>query len=381
MLPTNTIAGQTVTRHHDDAVLVSLELSAKKWLLTSRLPLSGKISKRWLQAGDSSGLLSLLARLRDKAQEQFGRPVRIVSIQEAGLDGFWIHRLLASEGVESHVVDAASVAAPRRARSAKTDRIDGETQIRTLAAYLRGEPRVCSMVRPPSPEEEDRRRLGREREILMKERIALTNRIRGLFAAQGITAFNPLGRHRRKQLETLSTGDGRTLPACLKRELNRALERIELLLEQIKTVERERDALCLQSPIVAKLTRLKSIGPQFASNLWLEAFYRTFANRRKIAAYSGLAATPWRSGAINQEQGISRAGNPRLRETMIELSWLWLKHQPDSGLSRWFFERVGQQKGRVKRIAIVALARKLLVALWRYVKHDVLPDGAVFKTV
>lgn len=297
------------------------------------------------------------------------------------MDGFWLHRLLKSEGIESHVVDAASIAVSRRMRRAKSDRIDGEAMLRTLMAWLRGEPRVCSMVVPPSPEEEGRRRVGRERKALLTERTRQTNRIKGLLASQGIYGYNPLRCDRRKRLEEVVTGDGRALPAKLKNEIVRGLDRIELLIDQIKQLEVERAELVTpaQSPKAAMLTALKGIGPEFAASLWLEAFWRHFANRRQLAAYCGLAPTPWKSGGIDREQGISKAGNPRLRETMIEMAWLWLRHQPDSTLSKWFNERVRGEKGRVRRIAIVALARKLLVALWRYVTDGVMPEGAVLK--
>jgi transposase len=276
-------------------------------------------------------------------------------------------------------VDAGSIAAPRRGRRAKTDKIDLDSLLRTLSAWLRGEPRVCAMVRPPSPEEEDRRRLGRERQVLIRERVSLTNRIRGTLKAQGVSDFHPLGRNRRKQLAALLTADGRVLPSHLKREIERAITRLELVLEQVRQIERERDELLTTTPVVTKLCSLRSIGPQFAATLWFEALYRRFANRRQIAAYAGLAATPWRSGGIAAEQGISKSGNRRLRQAMIELAWLWLKHQPDSALSRWFFRRVGIQRGRIRRITIVALARKLLIALWRYVQDGVVPEGASFK--
>lgn len=370
---------QAVARSDHETILVALELSTKSWLVASRPPGSEKISKHTVKAGAGSALLALLAKLRGKAEEKLGGKLRIMCIQEAGLDGFWIHRLLASEGIDSHVVDAGSIAAPRRGRRAKTDKIDLDSLLRTLSAWLRGEPRVCAMVRPPSPEEEDQRRLGRERQVLIRERVSLTNRMRGTLKAQGVSDFHPLGRNRRKQLAALLTADGRVLPSHLKREIERAITRLELVLEQIRQIEHERDELLATTPVVTKLCRLRSIGPQFAATLWFEALYRRFANRRQIAAYAGLAATPWRSGGIAAEQGISKSGNPRLRQAMIELAWLWLKHQPDSALSRWFFRRVGIQRGRIRRITIVALARKLLIALWRYVQDGVVPEGATFK--
>ncbi|MBI3496294.1 MAG: IS110 family transposase [Proteobacteria bacterium] len=329
--------------------------------------------------------MQLLRLLRGKAEQRTGGSVGVVAIQEAGLDGFWLHRLLQEQGIESHVVDAASVAVSRRRRRAKTDRIDGEALLRTLLAWRRGEPRVCSMVVPPSVAEEDRRRIVRERETLLTQRVRESNRILGLLAAQGIHDYDPLRRDRRKRLEGLHTGDGRALPPHLKGELARALDRLELLLAQITAVEADRDRL-LASELEADaagpmLLRLRSLGPQFAAALHLECLFRSFTNRRQIAAFSGLAPSPWRSGSIEYDQGISKAGNPRLRKTAIELAWLWLKYQPGSALSRWFHERVGQQKGRIRRIAIVALARKLLIALWRYATQGVVPEGAVFKPV
>jgi transposase len=374
---------QAVIRVDHGAVFVSLELSRSDWLVTSLSPDSEKMSRRKIQAGDGPGLLSLLRQLQSKAREQLGRPVRIITIQEAGLDGFWLHRLLEANGIESHVVDAASIAVSRRSRRAKTDRIDGEALLRTLLAWLRGEPRVCSMVVAPSPEEEARRRLGRERKTLIKERTRETNRIKGLLASQGVSHFSPLNSDARASLEKLTAGDGRALSRRLKDEIVRGLDRLKLLSAQIKTLEAERAELvtAAHSPKAAMLAELRGIGPEFASSLWLEAFWRSFQNRRQIAAYCGLAPTPWKSGSINQEQGISKAGNPRLRETMIELAWLWLRHQPRSALTMWFNARVGREKGRVRRIAIVALARKLLVALWRYVTDGVIPEGALLKSV
>jgi transposase len=310
--------------------------------------------------------------------------VKVVSIQEAGLDGFWLHRVLEANGIESHVVDAASVAMPRRKRRAKSDTIDGKTLLRTLLAWRRGEPRVCSMVRPPSVAEEDRRRLTRERATLVSERTRLTNRIRGLLACQGIRGYDPLRRDRRQRLTGLVTGDGRALSPRLAAEFARALDRLEALLRQITEVEAARDqeiATAGGRDPAALLPQLRSLGEETVAVLSFEAFYRSFDNRRQIGADAGLAPTPWQSGKMVREQGIAKAGNPRLRKAVLQLAWLWRRHQPNSALSRWFNQRVGQEKGRVRRIAIVAMARKLLVALWRYVTQGILPEGAVFKPV
>jgi transposase len=378
--------GLTAIRTQFGAIFVSLELSRSNWLITSLSPGKGaKMSKHGVTAGDVAGLTKLFADLGRKAEARTGASYPIITIQEAGLDGFWLHRVLQQNGVESHVVDPASIATPRRRRRVKTDRLDGEMLLRALLAYKRGEPRVCAMVVAPSPEEEDRRRICRERQSLIAERITHVNRIKGLLFAQGISNYGPLRHDRRARLEALRTGDGRELPVHLKTQIGRELDRIELLLEQIKAVEAERDALLAAAggpadkkaapDPVAMLLALKGLGANFAAVLWSEAFYRQFSNRRQVAAYAGLAATPWQSGGIRHEQGVSKAGNPRLRTTMIQIAWLWIRHQPQSALTRWFKERSPQGRKR----AIVALARKLLVALWKYVTEGVLIEGAVMK--
>jgi transposase len=366
------------------AIFVSLELSRSKWVITSLSPGAGeKLSKRELPAGSAGILLEHFAELRRKAQARAGEEFAIVAIQEAGLDGFWLHRVLEREGVESHVVDAASIAVPRRRRRAKTDRIDGEALLRVLLAYKRGEPRVCAMVHPPTPEAEDRRRITRERQVLIKERVEQVNRIKGLLFAQGIAGYEPLRRDRRVRLEQLTTGDGRTLPAHLTAQIARALDRLELICEQIKQVEAARDAMLAaerQATVgLDLLCGLKGIGNDFAATLWSEGLSRSFDNRRQLGAYAGLASSRWQSGKIDRDQGISKAGNARLRKMLVQLAWLWLRHQPDSALARWFQQRKQQNNGRFRKRTIVALARKLLVALWKYATQGVVIEGAVLK--
>ena len=369
------------------AIFVSLELSRSTWLVTSLSPGGGeKLSKHSVRAGDIAGLLERFSSLTQKARARTGQDFRIIAIQEAGLDGFWIHRALIAENIESWVVDPASIATSRRRRRAKTDKIDGEALVRALLAYKRGEPRVCAMVRVPIPEEEDRRRIGRERKTLVGERTEHVNRIKGLLFSQGVSGYEPLRRDRRARLDELRTGDGRQLPQYLRAQISRELDLLELLIDQIKAVEADRDALVTPgqegdpiSPQVAMLVALRGIGPEFANSLYSECFFRHFENRRQVAAYSGLAPTPWQSGSIDREQGVSKAGNSRLRTTMVELAWLWTRHQPESELSKWFRERAKIDSRR--KVTIVALARKLLVALWKYVTAGVVIEGAIMKAV
>ncbi|MFW8588137.1 IS110 family transposase [Rhizobium beringeri] len=376
---------QTATPVDLGAIFVSLELSKTTWLVTALSPGSEKMSRHTVTGGDTAGLFSCFAALRQKTQRRKNGLYPLVVIQEAGLDGFWLGRVLSREAwIESHIVEAASIAMPRRHRRAKTDRIDGETLIRALIAWKRGEPRACSMVKLLTPEEDDNRRIGRERKTLIAERVFHVNRIKGLLFTQGIRDYEPVNRDRRQRLDELRTGDGRPLSKHLKAEICRELDRLELLLTQIKAVEAERDALIVHEtpetpPGATALLGIRGIGPEFATILYTEGLFRHFDNRRQIASYAGLAPSPWQSGNINREQGVSKAGNPRLRATMVELAWLWLRHQPKSALTCWFKERIARNSGRLKKPMIVALARKLLVALWKYVSSGVVIEGAIMK--
>jgi transposase len=375
----------TAIRTDLGAIFISLELSRSTWLITSLSPGCGeKMSKHSVRGGDVHGLLERFVQLQNKALTRTGTRFPFIVIQEAGLDGFWIHRMLQKESIESHVVDPASISTSRRRRRAKTDRIDGEALIRALLAYKRGEPRVCAMVKPPTPEEEDRRRLCRERKVLIAERVCHVNRIKGLLFCQGVSNYEPLRRDRWERLDEIRTGDGRVLPDHLRAQIARELDRVELLIEQIKAVETDRDALlAAKGPAApapaAMLLDIKGVGPEFAAVLWSEGLFRHFDNRRQVASYAGLAPTPWQSGSVDREQGVSKSGNPRLRTTLIQLAWLWLRHQPQSALTLWFEERVRRNGGRMRKTMIVALARKLLIALWKYVTAGVVIEGAVMK--
>ena len=374
----------TPTNADYGTVYVAFELSKAKWKLGVLLPGSQKLSRYMIGGGDLVALAGRLADMRKKATT-CGRPIRILSCYEAGLDGHWLHRWLTGQGIINHEIDPASIEVNRRARRAKTDRIDLEKLMRAFLAHLRGEPRVCSIVHVPTVEDEDRKRRSREREYLIKERTAHSNRIKGLLHGQGIRGVNPLDPSFVESLADLRTGDGRPLPERLREEITREHERLRLVARQLKELEAkskaELRAAMTGSPEarIMQLIGLKSIGPVGGQGLVNEVFYRDFDNRRQVGSYFGLTGTPYDSGQCSRDQGISKAGNRRARELAIELAWLWTINQPDSALTRWFRERVGNIKGRIRRIALVALARKLMVALWRYLTTGVIPVGAVLR--
>lgn len=360
------------------------ELSKAKWKLGVMLPGSAKLSRYTIAGGDLPALAARLTDAREKAA-RLGKPVRIVSCYEAGLDGHWLHRWLTAQGVINHEIDPSSIEVNRRARRAKTDGIDLDKLMRVLLAYLRGEPRVCSMLHVPTVEDEDRKRRTRERERLLTERTGHTNRIKGLLFGQGIRDAMPLKPGFLASLDKMRTGDGRALPPRLKEEIVREHERLCLVHKQIAALEAKSKAeLRAAAPRSAEakimhLIDLKGIGPVGGQELFNEVFYRSFDNRRQVGSYFGLVGTPYDSGESRREQGISKAGNRRARRMAIELAWLWLRHQPGSALSRWFQQRVRGLEGRIRRITLVAMARKLMVALWQYVSNGVVPEGAVLR--
>lgn len=367
-------------------IFVSIELSRKSWLTGIHTPLADKIGLHKVEAGDSAGLLALIRRITEKVMRATSKPVKVLSCYEAGYDGFWLHRILDEAGIINHVIDPASIQVNRRARRAKTDRIDAIGMLRALMAFKRGEEQVFSVVQVPSVEREDARRVHRERERLIKERIQHVNRIKGLLATQGVYDYEPLRRRRIDRFDALKTAMGTAISRHLRDEIMRHLQRLELVLEMIGAVEAERDAVVKGATAlnengrkIQQLVALKAIGPQFATVLVGEVFYKEFANRRQLASYVGLTPSPFNSGSLVREQGISKAGNPRARTTMIEMAWLWLRYQPNSALSHWFRERVGNGSGRIRRITIVALARKLLIALWRFLETGLIPDGVEMK--
>ncbi|MBB4201246.1 IS110 family transposase [Rhodoblastus sphagnicola] len=374
------------TIDYDTTIIGALELSEKKWVFAVQLPGVSRHSRHVLETcGD--GLASFVERLKAKCAAAGRAITRVILTHEAGRDGFWLARFLTRRGIEVHVMQPSSLPVDRRARRAKTDIIDVEMLLRTLMAWLRGEPRVCSMVPIPSEADEEARRAYREREDLTGERRSIVNKIDGILATLGIKGYKALRRDRREQLDSLRQPDGDPVPQKAKARIERLLDRLDLVLKLIEQVEAARDAVLKKDTpadeaerMIRSLTALRSIGADFATLLVREAFVRQFRNRRALGGYVGLGGTPFSSGGSEREQGIGKDGNRRLRAAMVELAWMWLRWQPDSALSIWFRARVGATGGgRVKKIMVVALARKLLVALWRYVKDGVIPDGATMK--
>jgi transposase len=368
-------------------VFVAIELSRKEWLAAVQSPRQERPSHHKLAAADRRGLWAVIEKERAALQRAGWATVRVVTCYEAGRDGFWLHRFLVAQGAQSQVVDPGSILVNRRARRAKSDRLDVEGLLRLVIRYAAGDRSVGRMVVVPSIAEEDARRPGRERRRLLSERTAHGNRIQGLLATHGIYGYQPLHGDRWVKLAQRHCADGQALPAQVHEEIVRELHRLEFLNRQIAAVAKQRAAALAAAPAeddgarqVKALRRLRGFGPEFSSLLVREVYYRQFANRRKVASYVGLAPSPFRSGGTEHEQGIAKAGNRRARSTAIELAWLWLKHQPESALARWFHARLGATGSRrLKRILIVALARKLVVALWRYLTAGLLPQGARLK--
>ena len=372
---TITCAGLASTLHG------SMELSKKTWLLAIQFPDRPQPSLYPIKGGDTEDLMAKLAAASDRWAKVSGTRPSITICYEAGYDAFWLARFLKTRGIECLVVDAASLQVNRRGRRAKTDRIDVEMLLRALIAWCRGERHVWSVVRIPSIDEEDLRRSHRERSRLVQERTAHINRIKGLLFAQGIRGINVRSKYKRLEVSKLVTGEGRPLPPRLASEIARELERLALVQQQLVTIERERDEAPTPCTSTEKkrlqLSLLNGIGPTVSAIMAREVYYRQFSNRRQVAGFLGLATSPHDSGAVERSQGIWRAGSGPVRVTMIQAAWLWVKHQPKSAITRWFLQRTDGQSGRIKRIAIVAVARKLAIALWRYVEQGLVPQGAI----
>jgi transposase len=364
----------------EQSLYAALELSKNSWLLAIQFPGRDNPSLHPIKGGDADGLMAKLDAARERLAKVSGQAPKVILCYEAGYDGFWLARFLEQRGVDCLVMDPASLQVDRRARRAKTDRIDVEKLLHTLIAWCRGERHVCSMVVKPSGEEEDLRRSHRERDRLVRERTAHINRIKGLLFGQGIRGINVKRHYKTLAPADLVTGDGRPLPERLGCEIAREIQRLALVQEQLREIERERDLA--PTPCQAterqrqQLLRLNGIGTAIAPILSREVYYRQFANRRQVASFIGLAPSAYDSGESRRSQGISKAGNSLVRAIMIQTAWMWLKHQPQSALSQWFHQRTEGQSKRMRCVMIVALARKLAIALWRYLEYGLIPQGA-----
>jgi transposase len=357
---------------------ISLELSNKKWKLT--FGDGQRKRERTITAADIEAFQEEVVKSRKHFK--LGEGCEIYSCYESGRDGFWIHRYLESIGIKNIVVDPASIEVNRRKRRAKTDRLDGMKLLTMLIRHCSGERKVWSVVRVPTLAQEDERRPNRERDRLVKERGAHVTRIKSLLVLYGIRA--EVGSKFLKLLEEVRVWDGSKLPEHVVQELKREYERIEMLDRQLKQLNEEKKRQLEASPEqlqkVKKLERLRAVGPISSWNLVYEFFgWREFKNVKQVGGAAGLAPMPYSSGDMQIEQGISKAGNRRVRSLMLELAWGWQRLQPGSKLSRWFQSRFGGGGKRMRRIGIVALARKLLIALWQYLEKDIVPEGAIVK--
>ena len=373
---------------------VAIEISQKSWVVGIKSPVSERIGLHSLGAADAGGLKNLIERHQAKAEMALGRDVRVLCCYEAGYEGFWLVRWLEENmSVETVVLDPASLLVNRKAKQRKTDRIDAKKMVRALLAHDRGDAAVLSRVRVPSVEEEDRKRLLRERCRLVKDRTSLTNSIKGLLKLQGIFDLNPRAKGFEAQFAEVKTAYGTPFPPRARQEILRLADRLSLVERQIAEVEAERDAVARQgaemlvadapegsdaqaAAKIATLTQLKGIGENDATLLTHEIFYRDFRNRRELASWVGMTPIPWASGDVQRDQGICRDGPAWIRAQLIQMAWRWLRHQPESALSKWFEERTAGSRGRIRRVMIVALARKLLIALWRFSGIGLVPTGA-----
>jgi transposase len=362
---------------------LALELGEAEWKLAFTIGVGQKPRLRSMPGRDLPRLEEEIAKAKKRFQLPADALVR--SCYEAGRDGFWLHRHLAVRGVDNSVVDSASIEVNRRQRRAKTDRLDAGKLLSLLLRYHSGERKVWSVVRVPSVTDEDARQLHRELQELKDERTEHVNRIKGLLASQGLTAPE-VNKRLTEWLATARLWDGSAVPPELHKRLLRELERWQMLGAQIKLLEDERRQRIRrdETPHVDKVRSLLELWGVGLNGAWLLVYelfaWRQFDNRKQVGGCVGLTPTPYQSGDCRREQGISKAGNRRLRRLLVELAWCWLRWQPDSELSLWYHRRFGMGNGRSRKIGVVALARKLLIALWKYLEHGELPAGARLTT-
>ncbi len=368
----------------DSTLITVIEMSQSSWLVAGIVPGVERHPLKKL-VPDEAALLGLLQRWRDEATRAGRAVTRIAVAFEAGRDGFWLARWLRVRGIETHVIHPTSVAVSREHRRAKTDRLDTELLKRAFIGWLRGEPDHCRMAAIPTLEEEDARRPNRERESLVGERTRIVNRMKGSLARLGIRGFKPTLRKASERLETLGTPEGVPLPPNTLAELRRDMARLGVVTEQIKEIEAARLERLEQAPeqrphaMVRLLARIIGVGIETADMLVHEVLARNLRDRRAVARYAGLTGAPDESGARRREKGLAKSGNARVRSGMIQLAWRFLFFQKDSALVRWYRARTVDARGGTRKTMIVALARKLLLALWRLVATGEVPEGVVLR--
>lgn len=376
-----TTAPENTTALNEQYVAMSFELGASEWKMAFSPGLGQQPRLRTVAAGELAEVRKEIAAA--KARFKLPADVRVISCYEAGRDGFWLHRALELLGVENKVVDSASIEVNRQARRAKTDRLDASKLLGQLLRWLAGETRALKVVRVPTEEEEDRRHLHRELKTVKRARTAVTNRIKGLLATVGVRVKEIAKLP--QVLERARQWNGSALPRWLKARVEREWREREHMQQRIAALEKQRRELLREgkdsgSECARKLYQLRGMGPNASWLYSLEFFaWRAFRNRRQIGALAGLTPTHYQSGADRREQGISKAGNRWMRALAIEIAWGWLRYQPQSELSRWYRERYGHGSTRLKKIGIVALARKLLIELWKYLESGEPPAGAALK--
>jgi transposase len=381
---TNDLSRSRTLFEQDSTLIAVVELSLSSWVVAGIVPGMDRHPLKKLGA-DHDALLQLIERWRGEAINA-GRTIsRIVLAFEAGRDGFWLARWLKARGIEAFVIHSTSVAVPREHRRAKTDRLDTELLKRAFLGWLRGEPEHCHMAAIPTPREEDARRPNRERENLIGQQTRIVNRMKACLVRWGIGNFKPTLRQAAERLETLRTPEGAALPPNTLGEMRRDMARLRLVREQIREIEASRERRLDQASenephaMIRLLARVVGVGIETADMLVHEILSRQLRDRRAVARYAGLTGSPDESGQRRKERGLARAGNARVRRGMIQLAWRFLLFQKDSELAKWFHARTTDGRGGTRKTMIVALARKLLIVLWRMAMTGEVPPGVILR--
>ena len=379
----NDLSRSLITLEQDATLIAVIEMGQSSWLVAGIVPGVERQPLKKL-AVDESALLKLLNRWREEAEQAGHRIKRIAVAFEAGRDGFWLARWLRTRGIETHVIHASSVAVSREHRRAKTDRLDTELLKRAFLGWLRGERDHCKMVAIPTTKDEDAKRPNRERESLVGEQSRIVNRMKATLTRLGIRGFNPKLKKAAERLDDLRTPEDQPIPPNTLAELRRDMVRRRLVSDQIRQIEGARLERLEQAPcdgphaMVRLLARVIGVGIETADMLVQEVLSRNMRDRRAVARYAGLTGSPDESGQKRREKGLARSGNARVRRGMIQLAWRFLMFQKDSALAQWFRARTENARG-TRKTMIVALARKLLIALWRLVRDGVVPDGVILR--